>query len=217
MDAKWEAAIDLTLRRLVYGSLAGGAAGLVLFRASPAAPRARPLASPRLASLADRSIARSPSHFPSPPPPSASVHPSGGGGARASSLAFGAGAALGSAYTGASPRRPSSSVSVHLARSLSLLLPSRRRFADAPRALLPRGLRRLLAAVREPRVPEAPARAQVSTTSRENSGAMTASHSTCKPSRAYLSIVRARRFASVASVLNPPSSSSTALLPRAPA
>lgn len=35
MDAKWEAAIDLTLRRLVYGSLAGGAAGLVLFRASP--------------------------------------------------------------------------------------------------------------------------------------------------------------------------------------
>ena len=35
MDAKWEAAIDLTLRRLVYGSLAGGAAGLMLFRASP--------------------------------------------------------------------------------------------------------------------------------------------------------------------------------------
>ena len=34
MDAKWEAAIDLTLRRLVYGSLAGGAAGLMLFRAS---------------------------------------------------------------------------------------------------------------------------------------------------------------------------------------
>ena len=35
MDAKWEAAIDLTLRRLVYGSLAGGAAGLLLFRACP--------------------------------------------------------------------------------------------------------------------------------------------------------------------------------------
>ena len=35
MDAKWEAAIDLTLRRLVYGSLAGGAAGLMLFRAFP--------------------------------------------------------------------------------------------------------------------------------------------------------------------------------------
>ena len=35
MDAKWEAAIDLTLRRLVYGSLAGGAAGLMLFRTSP--------------------------------------------------------------------------------------------------------------------------------------------------------------------------------------
>ena len=36
MDAKWEAAIDLTLRRLMYGSLAGGAAGLLLFRASKA-------------------------------------------------------------------------------------------------------------------------------------------------------------------------------------
>ena len=35
MEAKWEAAIDLTLRRLVYGSLAGGAAGLMLFRTSP--------------------------------------------------------------------------------------------------------------------------------------------------------------------------------------
>ena len=39
MDAKWEAAIDLTLRRLVYGSLAGGAAGLLLFRACPATAR----------------------------------------------------------------------------------------------------------------------------------------------------------------------------------
>jgi hypothetical protein len=35
MDAKWEAAIDLTLRRVVYGSLAGGVAGLLLFRALP--------------------------------------------------------------------------------------------------------------------------------------------------------------------------------------
>ena len=60
MDAKWEAAIDLTLRRLVYGSLAGGAAGLVLFRASPR--RARPLASRRLASPNDRSLARSRAH-----------------------------------------------------------------------------------------------------------------------------------------------------------
>ena len=43
MDAKWEAAIDLTLRRLVYGSLAGGAAGLMLFRASPSRlPTERP-------------------------------------------------------------------------------------------------------------------------------------------------------------------------------
>ena len=249
MDAKWEAAIDLTLRRLVYGSLAGGAAGLVLFRASPR--RARPLASRRLASPNDRSLARSRAHTGShttasamwtpilkdfcrrfssprvprfqsptstpfnsasdafqlhpdvrshrsrahvlipnpPPPPTHSVRPSGGGGARASSLAFGAGAALGSAYTGASPRRPSSSVAAHLAGvslpsrfSTSKLL-SRRRFADAPPTRASRArLRRLLAAVREPRVPEAPARAQVSRTSRENSGAMTASHSTCKQS-----------------------------------
>lgn len=190
MDAKWEAAIDLTLRRLVYGSLAGGAAGLVLFRASPR--RARPLASRRLASPNDRSLARSRAHvlIPNPPPPPThSVRPSGGGGARASSLAFGAGAALGSAYTGASPRRPSSSVAAHLAGvslpsrfSTSKLL-SRRRFADAPPTRASRArLRRLLAAVREPRVPEAPARAQVSRTSRENSGAMTASHSTCKQS-----------------------------------
>ena len=42
MDAKWEAAIDLTLRRLVYGSLAGGAAGLMLFRASPSRLTERP-------------------------------------------------------------------------------------------------------------------------------------------------------------------------------
>jgi inner membrane organizing system protein 1 len=51
MDAKWEAAIDLTLRRLVYGSLAGGAAGLMLFRASPSRlhterPGVHPPASP---------------------------------------------------------------------------------------------------------------------------------------------------------------------------
>jgi hypothetical protein len=56
MDAKWEAAIDLTLRRLVYGSLAGGAAGLMLFRASPlpAPPRrSRPRVAPP--ARADRS------------------------------------------------------------------------------------------------------------------------------------------------------------------
>ena len=47
MDAKWEAAIDLTLRRLVYGSLAGGAAGLLLFRACPATTRKNtPIVSP---------------------------------------------------------------------------------------------------------------------------------------------------------------------------
>lgn len=47
MDAKWEAAIDLTLRRLVYGSLAGGAAGLLLFRACPATARKNtPIVSP---------------------------------------------------------------------------------------------------------------------------------------------------------------------------
>jgi hypothetical protein len=86
MDAKWEAAIDLTLRRLVYGSLAGGAAGLLLFRActyndillSPCTSRLH-----LTTNLVDCS--------------SLNV---GGAGSRSASLAFGAGAALGSAYTG---------------------------------------------------------------------------------------------------------------------
>ena len=105
--------------------------------------------------------------------------------------------------------------------STSKLL-SRRRFADAPptRASNAR-LRRLLAAVREPRVPEAPARAQVSRTSRENSGAMTASHSTCKQSIPLDDAPRrssaARASASVLNkIMEPSSSSSSALLPRAP-
>ncbi|KAK9820110.1 hypothetical protein WJX72_006226 [[Myrmecia] bisecta] len=32
IDEKWDACIDLALRRVVYGGLAGGAAALVLFR-----------------------------------------------------------------------------------------------------------------------------------------------------------------------------------------
>ena len=32
IDAKWDTAIDTTLRRVVYGSLAGGVAALLLFR-----------------------------------------------------------------------------------------------------------------------------------------------------------------------------------------
>jgi len=33
IDEKWDAAIDTALRRVVYGSLAGGVAALLLFRA----------------------------------------------------------------------------------------------------------------------------------------------------------------------------------------
>ncbi|CAM6017038.1 unnamed protein product [Sphagnum balticum] len=36
LDQQWDACIDLTLRRFVYGSLAGGASALLLFR-SPTA------------------------------------------------------------------------------------------------------------------------------------------------------------------------------------
>ncbi|XP_062163978.1 MICOS complex subunit MIC10 isoform X3 [Alnus glutinosa] len=32
LDAKWDACLDLTLRRFVYSSLAGGFGGLLLFR-----------------------------------------------------------------------------------------------------------------------------------------------------------------------------------------
>jgi hypothetical protein len=32
IDEKWDAALDSTLRKVVYGSLAGGAAALLLFR-----------------------------------------------------------------------------------------------------------------------------------------------------------------------------------------
>ena len=107
MDAKWEAAIDLTLRRLVYGSLAGGAAGLLLFRAYPTATRmtrektrpsqrlSRPLPRARPPQRKHRSDAR--------------FRPSirtGGAGSRSATLAFGAGAALGSAYTGTSLAHP---------------------------------------------------------------------------------------------------------------
>lgn len=36
IDEKWDAALDLTLRRVVYGSMAGGLAALVLFRSGSA-------------------------------------------------------------------------------------------------------------------------------------------------------------------------------------
>ena len=35
IDEKWDKIIDLSLRRVVYGTLAGGLAGLVLFREAP--------------------------------------------------------------------------------------------------------------------------------------------------------------------------------------
>ena len=37
IDEKWDKVIDLSLRRVVYGTLAGGLAGLVLFREAPLA------------------------------------------------------------------------------------------------------------------------------------------------------------------------------------
>ena len=92
MDAKWEAAIDHTLRRLVYGSLAGGAAGLMLFRASPS----------QLPSRDRNTDAFTHSRVPDPSPSDHLFLP-GGAGTRSASLAFGAGAALGSAYTGTHP------------------------------------------------------------------------------------------------------------------
>ena len=99
MDAKWEAAIDLTLRRLVYGSLAGGAAGLLLFRACT--PRA--YFDTLLSSLARPPSLLSPCtsrlHL-TTDPVDCSSPTVGGAGSRSASLAFGAGAALGSAYTG---------------------------------------------------------------------------------------------------------------------
>lgn len=36
IDEKWDAALDVTLRRVVYGSMAGGLAALVLFRSGSA-------------------------------------------------------------------------------------------------------------------------------------------------------------------------------------
>ena len=99
MDAKWEAAIDLTLRRLVYGSLAGGAAGLLLFRACT--PRA--YFDTLLSSLSRPPVLLSPCtsrlHLTTNLVDCSSLNV-GGAGSRSASLAFGAGAALGSAYTG---------------------------------------------------------------------------------------------------------------------
>ena len=38
LDAKWDRALDLTLRRSIYGMLAGGAGALLLFSACPPRP-----------------------------------------------------------------------------------------------------------------------------------------------------------------------------------
>lgn len=40
-DAKWDAALDLLLRRAMYGTLAGGAAALLLLRESLCCPHRR--------------------------------------------------------------------------------------------------------------------------------------------------------------------------------
>ena len=40
LDAKWDRCIDVTLRRGVYGALAGAASAAILFRESP--PRRTP-------------------------------------------------------------------------------------------------------------------------------------------------------------------------------
>ena len=152
MDAKWEAAIDLTLRRLVYGSLAGGAAGLLLFRACT--PRA-------YFDTLLSSLARPPSLL---SPCTSRLHLTnlvdcsslnvGGAGSRSASLAFGAGAALGSAYTG-------ESVHTHLHLKNNLLhVP----LHSLPKRVRPRPLTvftpccsrcRLREAVREPRPAQA--------------------------------------------------------------
>ena len=113
MDAKWEAAIDLTLRRLVYGSLAGGAAGLMLFRASPSRLHT---GRPGVGFHCQRT--RRHARLTLSPPDHLAYVSSGGAGTRSASLAFGAGAALGSAYTGRHP--PASSVSVTLSPRRSL-------------------------------------------------------------------------------------------------
>ena len=102
MDATWEAAIDLTLRRLVYGSLAGGAAGLMFFRASPSYA-SRPTPRRWLFTRDANSLTALDSRLTcSPFDHLVSLSP-GGAGTRSASLAFGAGAALGSAYTGTHP------------------------------------------------------------------------------------------------------------------
>ena len=38
LDAKWDRALDLTLRRSIYGMLAGGVGALLLFSACPPRP-----------------------------------------------------------------------------------------------------------------------------------------------------------------------------------
>ncbi|CAI5520835.1 unnamed protein product [Closterium sp. Naga37s-1] len=100
MDDKWDLCVDLSLRRVVYSSLAGAATGLLFLpptRMPPYVPlpRAVPLPLPPPPSHA------SPLSFPSllvfP-----SRHPSESSTSRWAALAFGAGCGVGSAYTNCS-------------------------------------------------------------------------------------------------------------------
>ena len=155
MDAKWEAAIDLTLRRLVYGSLAGGAAGLLLFRACT--PRA--YFDTLLSSLSRPPVLLSPCtsrlHLTTNLVDCSSLNV-GGAGSRSASLAFGAGAALGSAYTG-EWSHPSSSQKQPLPRSPSSLTSLYTAEARSPplTVFMSRSRCRLREAVREPRPAQA--------------------------------------------------------------
>ena len=47
LDAKWDRALDLTLRRSIYGMLAGGVGALLLFSACPPRPPPPPCPAPR--------------------------------------------------------------------------------------------------------------------------------------------------------------------------
>ena len=101
-DAALDAALDVGLRRLVYGTLAGLAAGAILFRKREARAGEKGAAAGRRTenARADPRIRARP-----PPslltPPAAHVSPlllSGGPCTRGASVAFGAGFGLGSAY-----------------------------------------------------------------------------------------------------------------------
>ncbi|CAI5972992.1 unnamed protein product [Closterium sp. NIES-65] len=93
MDDKWDLCVDLSLRRVVYSTLAGAATGLVLFSEEPHESMGRPDCC--------RAFLRALNSFLPPHPffPSPSRHPSGSPTSRWAALAFGAGCGVGSAYT----------------------------------------------------------------------------------------------------------------------